>query len=185
MEAPKTKSDLLAKLEELGISAATIDHEAVFTVEQALPLVASMDGIFAKNLFLNDKKKNLYLYCAPHFIDTKLNELAKQVGVSGGFRFASEERLTEALGLKQGSVSVFGLINDPGQKVKLVLDRKFWEEESAGGSSEAEAEGGDAAQGGGEKCLLFHPLVNTATTGISIKGLKAFLNFTGHKPIIV
>ncbi|KAL8604353.1 hypothetical protein ACOMHN_028116 [Nucella lapillus] len=188
MDAPKTKSDLLAKLEELEITARTLDHDEVFTVDQALPLITSLDGIFAKNLFLNDKKKNFWLYCARHDVETKLNDLAKQVGAPGGFRFASEENLTKLLGLKQGSVTVFGLINDPEHKVKLILDRTLWEdgggEAPKGEAAEGEGDGG-AGKGGGEKSLLFHPLVNTATTAISVQGLKAFLAFTGHKPVIL
>lgn len=178
----------------------------VYTVEQALSHFSDQTGIFAKNLFLRDKKKSLWLYCAPHFVDIKLSDLAKKVGAPGGLRFADEEVLINTLGVRQGCVTVFGLVNDPDHKVKLILDQSFWEEEAnekAGaqeGSTAAEEQQGTKAMGDvnsgkgedehmdckndSERRLYFHPLVNSSSTGITVKGLKAFLEYTGHKPVI-
>ncbi|KAK3093114.1 hypothetical protein FSP39_011283 [Pinctada imbricata] len=116
------RNGLLTKLEEWGVKTNTVEHPEVFTVEQALPHVSSLEGMFAKNLFLRDKKKKLYLFCAPHNADVKLNDLSKLVGAPGGFRFADESVLYEKLGLRQGSVTIFGLINDRSNDVKLIID---------------------------------------------------------------
>ena len=137
----------------------------MFTVEQALPHVSCLNGEFAKNLFLKDKKKNLYLFCAPHDAQIKLNDLAKLVNATGGLRFSDETTLYEKLGLTQGAVTIFGLINDRNNDVRLVLDSRF--------------------VNGSIKKIYFHPMVNSASTGITPDDLKTFLKKTGHEPLIV
>lgn len=98
-------------------NSAFIFNSQVFTVEQALPHLENTEGKFAKNLFLKDKKKRLYLFCAPYDADIKLNDLAKLVGATGGLRFADASILEEKLGIQEGSVSVFGIINDTENEV--------------------------------------------------------------------
>ncbi|XP_050404884.1 prolyl-tRNA synthetase associated domain-containing protein 1 [Patella vulgata] len=159
------KEGLLSKLIDLDINADTIDHPAVFTVEEAIPHVAHLDGMFAKNLFMKDKKKKLWLLCAPHNADVKLNDLCKMVKASGSLRFADESVLLEKLGLRQGAVTLFGLINDTNKDVTLILDSRFTENVYPK--------------------IHFHPMVNSATTGITSEDLKKFIEHTGHKPIIV
>ena len=137
----------------------------VFTVEQALPHLTHFEGMFAKNLFLRDKKKRLYLFCAPHDADISLTDLARLVGAPGGLRLAAAEVLEEKLGLTQGAVTVFGLINDQYHDVKLILDHRLID--------------------GTYPRILFHPMINSATTAISPNGLKTFLAQTGHTPVQV
>ncbi|MDD3141537.1 MAG: YbaK/EbsC family protein, partial [Lachnospiraceae bacterium] len=67
--------------------------------------------------------------------------------------FASEERLETYLGLKQGSVSPFGLMNDVNHAVEFFIDK-------------------DLSR---EKRLGIHPLENTATVFLSYKDLDKFL----------
>lgn len=146
-------------------NSALIFNLQVFTVEQALPHLENTEGKFAKNLFLKDKKKRLYLFCAPHDADIKLNDLAKLVGATGGLRFADASILEEKLGIQEGSVSVFGIINDTENEVKLVLDQRLLDETYTK--------------------LGFHPMVNSATTSISPCDLKIFIDKTNHEPLIV
>ena len=137
----------------------------VFTVEQALPHLEKTQGKFAKNLFLKDKKKRLYLFCAPHDAEVKLNDLAKMVGATGGLRFADSTVLEEKLGIQEGSVTVFGIVNDTDNEVRLVLDQRLLDETYTK--------------------LWFHPMVNSATTSISPTDLKSFIDKTNHEPLIV
>ena len=134
-------------------------------MEQALPHLTSLEGKFAKNLFLRDKKKRLYLFCAAHDAKITLSDLAKRVGASGGLRLADETILQQKLGLTQGSVTVFGLINDQEHDVKLILDKSLID--------------------GTYSRVLFHPMVNSATTAISPRDLKLFLQHTGHTPVLI
>jgi Ala-tRNA(Pro) deacylase len=53
---PATPEDLFARLEGLGIETQTVNHEALFTVEQSRGLYERLSGAHTKNLFLIDKK---------------------------------------------------------------------------------------------------------------------------------
>lgn len=159
------RAGLEACLTDWGIPFDTVEHPEVFTVDQALPHVQHLEGIFAKNLFLKDKKKRLYLFCAPHNADIRLNDLMKLIGASGSLRFADETILQEKLGLTQGSVTMFGIINDKKNEVQLVLDRKLID--------------------GTYTKIYFHPMVNSASTGITPDGVNVFVEKCGHTPKLV
>ena len=125
----------------------------------------AMPGLHAKNLLVKDKKSGrLYLITARHDAVVQLNAMAKLVGAKE-LRFADPDTLMASLGVPQGSVTPFALMNDPQRAVTLVLDEQLWKE--------------------GDRTVNFHPLTNRATTGVTVKGLGAFLRSTGHEPLIV
>lgn len=53
-------------LKKLNIPYQVHDHVEVFTVDALMKYVGSMPGLHMKNLFLKDKKKNLYLLSTRH-----------------------------------------------------------------------------------------------------------------------
>ena len=55
---------LFARLEQLGIAQRTVEHPAVFTVEQAKALRGDLPGHHIKNLFLRNKKEEMWLVVA-------------------------------------------------------------------------------------------------------------------------
>ena len=55
---------LFARLEQLGIAQRTVDHPAVFTVEEAKALRGDLPGHHIKNLFLRNKKEEMWLVVA-------------------------------------------------------------------------------------------------------------------------
>ena len=59
--APATPADLFRRLDELDISHDTVEHAPVFTVEEAKDLRGKLDGAHTKNLFLYNKKKQMWL----------------------------------------------------------------------------------------------------------------------------
>lgn len=128
--------------------------------------VAGLPGLHAKNLFVKDKKSgHLFLITARHDAPVQLNQLAKAVGAKE-LRFADAETLLSSLGVEQGSVTPFALLNDAeARRVTFVLDGQLWDE--AAGS------------------VNFHPLTNEATTNITVSGFKMFLKATGHEPIVI
>ena len=81
-----------------------------------------------------------------------LEALGRTLG-AGTLSFASEERLEKYLGLKQGSVSPFGLMNDTDHAVEFFIDKSLSRCKSLG----------------------IHPLENTATVFLSFKDLDKFL----------
>ena len=89
-----------------------------------------------------------------------MNDLAKRLESPKGVRLADESVLFDKLGVKQGCVSPFALLNDTNVDVKFLLDD-------------------DLINGGHEK-LFFHPMENSASTAISPEDLVKFAEATGH-----
>ena len=159
---PASHQDLFALLDRLGIETRTVEHEAVFTVEQSRELEKDLPGGHTKNLFLKCKKGNIYLVVALHDAGIDLKSLPKRIG-SGRLSFGNADLLAELLGVVPGSVTPFALINDTGAKVNVILDAPMMEHET----------------------LNYHPLVNTATTAIKRDDLLRFIRATGHDPVIM
>ncbi len=155
-----TPEDLFARLDALGIAHVTHEHRPVFTVDEGRDLKASMPGGHSKNLFLKDKKGALFLLCALGETQIDLNAVSKLIG-AGRFSFGSAELLGEALGVTPGSVTIFALINDPDQRVRLLLDEALLAHDP----------------------VNFHPLRNDATTAISPGDLLRFLESVGRYPV--
>ncbi len=153
---------LLAWMAEQGIAQITHDHPAVFRVEEGLELKAAMPGAHTKNLFLKDKKGRLWLISARQDTVIDLKRAPKAIG-SDRLSFGNEALLYETLGLTPGSVTALGLINDPDHRVTFVLDKALW----------------DAG------IVNFHPLTNTATTGLAQADFRRFLALIGREPIVV
>ena len=131
----------------------------MFTVEAMLPYLKDVTGAVCKNLFLKDKKKNLYLLSAEHTKEVKMNDVAKKIGAKE-LRFADESLLFEKLGVTQGCVTAYALVNNPEKDVKFIVDKSLVD--------------------GSHPKVNFHPLVNTATTAISSQDFQKFLKLTGH-----
>ena len=134
----------------------------VFTVEQAARLRGEVAGGHTKNLFLRDKKYELYLVVALEDAEIDLKGLHRQLGASGRFSFGSSDLLREVWGVDPGAVTPLGAINDTQGRVTVVLDAAMMEHET----------------------LNYHPLVNTMTTSIARNDLVKFLQSTGHIPRI-
>jgi Ala-tRNA(Pro) deacylase len=155
--------DLFAYLDSLGIPHATVTHPPLFTVEQSRALRGQIAGGHSKNLFLRDKKGDLFLVVAQEDASIALKSLHRLLGASGRFSFGSAELMRETLGVEPGSVTPFAAINDPAGRVAVILDAAMMAND----------------------ILNFHPLRNTGTTAIPRDGLVKFLEATGHKPRIM
>lgn len=157
------KQELFSFFTENGINYDNIEHPEVFTVDAMMPYLTNVKGAIGKNLFLKDKKtKALYLLTANHDREVKLNDVSKAVGAKE-LRFADKDLMYEKLGVKEGCVTPFALINDKGNEVTLLVDKLL--------------------VGGEVETVSFHPLVNTSTTTISSKDFNKFLYLTRHKVI--
>lgn len=159
---PYDRDRLLALLERIGAQAVTHDHPAVFRVGEGEEIKAALPGAHTKNLFLKDKKGRLWLISAEQSTVIDLKRLPRVIG-SDRLSFGSAELLEETLGVTPGSVTAFALANDQERRVTFVLDRVL-----------AEADR-----------VNFHPLTNTATTGVAQAGFRAFLAEIGVAPLIV
>ena len=140
-------------LDKLGIKYEVVEHEPVHTMEDMDSLGLPEKGTLCKNLFLRDSKgKRHFLVTADEKTKIDLKALGRTLG-AGTLSLASEERLEKYLGLKQGSVSPFGLMNDTDHAVEFFIDKSLSRCKSLG----------------------IHPLENTATVFLSFKDLDKFL----------
>jgi Ala-tRNA(Pro) deacylase len=159
----RTKDEFLAFLDSIGVAHDTIDHPAVFRVGEGEDVKAAIHGTHTKNLFLKDAKDRLWLISAEDHAVIDLKRLHTVIG-SARLSFGNAALMEAALGVTPGSVTAFALVNDrAARRVTFVLDRTLAE----------------AAR------VNFHPLVNTATTGVSGEGFQRFLGAIGVEPIIV
>jgi Ala-tRNA(Pro) deacylase len=158
----KTRDDLFALFDSLGIAHRTLEHEAVHRVGEGDEIKAALPGGHTKNLFLKDAKGQLWLVSALQGARIDLKALPRAIG-SARLSFGSAELMAQTLGVTPGSVTAFGLINDAGHRVRFVLDA------------------GLAAS----DPVNFHPLTNTATTAISQADFRRLLAAIGVEALIV
>lgn len=156
-----TRDKLFSLLNQLGIEHKTTYHRPVFCVKDGEDIKSAIPGGHSKNLFLKDKHSEYFLICALGDTVIKLNNVHKALGC-GRLSFGSEEKLFEILGMTPGSVCLFALANDKEHQITLILDKRIFDNE----------------------LVNFHPLLNDATTTISIEGMKKFVKYWGGRAII-
>ena len=154
-----TRHELMRKLEELSIKTTNYDHEAVFTVAESDKVNQEIPGGHTKNLFLKDKKGNLFLVVTLSDAEINLKKIHSIIGGQGRVSFGNAELLEKVLGVKPGSVTPFSLINDQNLKVTPILDSEMMTHE----------------------LLNYHPLTNCATITIKRDDLVKFIQSCGHE----
>ena len=110
--------------------------------------------------FERDSEKAAVVIRQDTVIDLK--QAAGAMG-SGRLSFGNETLMFETLGVRPGSVTALGLINDVDHRVTFVLDRRLWE---AG-------------------VVNFHPLTNTATTALGQAAFRRFMALMDRQPIVL
>ncbi len=157
-----TQADLFAFFDAHGVDHITLEHPAVFRVDEGVEIKRRLSGTHTKNLFLKDAKGQLWLISAEQDARINLKRLPGLIG-SGRLSFGSAALMEATLGVTPGSVTAFALINDRDRQVRFVLDAALARAEQ----------------------VNFHPLTNTATTTISRNGFRAFLAALGVAPLVV
>lgn len=141
-------------------------HPPLFTIAEALEYWKDIDAVHCKNIFMRNHKGNRhYLASFECHKDLDIHSLEHMLH-QGKLSFASAERMERCLGLKPGSVSPFGLINDMnladadpkelfenGHRVKLYLDADLQNAQK----------------------ISFHPCDNSASVVVSNESFKKFL----------
>ena len=161
---PASRTDLLGLLASLNIDCETVDHPAIFTVEEGREYKKSMPGGHSKNLFVKDKKGMLYLAVASSDTKVDLVGLGKMLGAKGRLSFGKPELMTETLGVIPGAVTPFTLINESAKALQTVIV--------------------DSALMAFDP-VWFHPLENTASTALSPQDLLKFIGHCGFEPQIM
>ena len=153
---------VLEALKEMDINYEIITHPAAYTTEEADEYVKDREGVFSKTLLLSDKKdRDFYLIIIDDRKRLDIKKLSTLVGQR--LHFAKEEDLMNKMGLKPGSVSLFGLLNNKEKDIKVFIDKEVTK----------------------ENIINFHPNVNTATLFISIDNMFKFLDNLNFKYQII
>ena len=155
---------VFAALDSLGIPYIRFEHDATATMEDCAAVGKALHGTICKNLFLcNAQKTKFYLLLMPGHKKFKTKVLSKQIG-SARLSFADDDHMKEYLGLTPGSVSIMGLMNDPENHVKLLIDSDVLKDEYFG-------------------C---HPCINTTSMKLKTSDIiEKFLPSVHHEPTIV
>lgn len=163
-EGPKTRKMLFDYLDQLEVAHRTVDHPAIFTVEEGRDYKRDMPGGHSKNLFVKDKKGVLTLAVASSETRVDLVGLGKALGAKGRLSFGKPELMTKTLGVIPGAVTPFALFNDTAQALaQVVLDTHLLAHDP----------------------VWFHPLENTASTAVSAEDLVRFVKSCGFEPHIL
>lgn len=155
------ETKLYNDLKLLDIAFAVEEHQAVFTVDESRVVNARLPGAHTKNLFLKDNGGQFWLVTVPGEIRVDLKALPDTIR-SKRLSFGKAEDLLRLLGLRPGSVTPLGAMNDGSGEVRVVLDREL-----------AEA-----------AMVWVHPLRNTASLGLSGAELVRVLDSWHHNPRI-
>ena len=161
-ELPTTPEDLFEMLEDLGIEYSLHHHEPMFTVADGEEIEKNIPGTHCRNLFLRDKKKNMALIVAANETSLDMKKLAPIIDM-GRLSFGSKDRLWQYLGIRQGSVCPFTIVNDIGREVMLILDAYMMDQD----------------------IVNYHPLDNAMTIGLKPADLIEFIEAQGHPYKIV
>ena len=134
------------------------EHPAAPTIELARLYWRDDGSKHCKNLFFrNHKGDRHYLVVFDCDRNLAIRDLERRLR-QGKLSFASEQRMERYLGLRPGSVSPFGLINDTENHVHLFLDRNLRQQHS----------------------LSFHPNDNTGTIVIPQAEFIRYLDGCGN-----
>lgn len=173
-----TITKVLDFLTASGIAYEIYSHPSLFTIEEALEYWKKIDEshtdgtgpTHCKNLFMRNHKGNRhYLISFECHKDLDIHSLEHMLH-QGKLSFASPERMERCLGVKPGSVCLFGLIHDmnltdadpkelfeSGHRVKFFYDADLLK----------------------SRYVSFHPCDNTATVVISKDDFVRFLEIWG------
>lgn len=145
-------------LRELGIEFDYVEHPKAPTIEIAKKYWTNLDSTHCKNLFFRNHKGNrhyLVVFDCDH--DLAIHDLEKMLK-QGKLSFASEARMEKYLGLRSGSVSPFGLVNDEEHHVYVFLDKNLLK----------------------AKKLSFHPNDNRASLAIKLDDFIRYMDWVGN-----
>ena len=143
-------------LNELGISYRLEEHEAVFTVAESS--VKLPEKVPVKTLLVTDEKKERVWMVAMRGLNRlDMKALVRELGVKK-LQFVKPELVEGLVGVRPGSVSIFGLLHPGSKNLHVLFDASLM----------------------GEPELGFHPNDNTATVFLTPDDVQKVIAATGH-----
>jgi len=158
----KAEDKLYAIFDKLDITYETHEHPPIMTVDEGRDFHHKIPGMHCKNLFMKDKKGEIWLIVMPGDKRAHINQLQKIIGAAR-LSFGKPDLLLEILGITPGSVTPFALMNDTSRHVNVVLDEDMMEADM----------------------VNYHPLRNNASTSLKPSDLLKFIKNLSYEPQIV
>jgi Ala-tRNA(Pro) deacylase len=150
------QKELYDLFHELNIEFDYYEHPAAPTIEEAMKYWVDIEATHCKNLlFRNHKGDKHYLVILDHRQTLDIHDLEKRLK-QGKLSFASEQRMGKYLGIKPGSVSPFGLINDKEKHVHIFFDENLKKSDR----------------------ISFHPNINTASLVLKYTDFIRLMDWT-------
>jgi len=154
----ESREKVYGVLNNLDINFEVFEHPPLDTIEIAQKYWKDIDSIHCKNLFFrNHKGKKHYLVIIKDTTPFSIHSLEQKLK-QGKLSFASEKRLDKYLGVKPGSVSPFGLINDNDHHVHIFMDEQLQYADN----------------------ISFHPNDNTASLVVKFNDFIKYLDSLGN-----
>lgn len=134
------------------------EHPEAPTIEIAAQYYRGEGTTLCKNLFFRNHKGNKhYLVILNSHYQLDIHDLEHRLH-QGKLSFASEQRMEKYLGVRPGSVSLFGLLNDANHEVILFMDKTLLNCEK----------------------VSFHPNDNRASLVISVADMLKTIELCGN-----
>ena len=146
------------RLQELGIPFDVVEHPPAFTTEQADSYIEGIEGVRTKSMFLTNKKKTQYYLLIMDDQKSLDMDLFKDLVSANRIRMASADSLFEKMQLPPGTVSPFGLLNNPERDIQVYFDKDIVSEDT----------------------MTFHPNTNEKTIFVAIQDIFKFLTHLGY-----
>ena len=146
------------KLQELGIPFDVVEHPPAFTTEQADSYIEGIEGVRTKSMFLTNKKKTQYYLLIMDDQKSLNMDLFKDLVSANRIRMASADSLFEKMELPPGTVSPFGLLNNPERDIQVYFAKDIVTED----------------------IMTFHPNTNEKTIFVATQDLFKFLTHLGY-----
>lgn len=146
-------------LTKKNIEFETVEHGAVWTMDELQDVEIPHKEADAKNLFIrDDKKKNYFLITVRGNKRLDLKAFRKMYETRP-LKFCDDAELKAKLDLFAGAVSPFGILNNEERDVKFFMDEDFLKDDGLIG---------------------IHPNDNTATVFLQAKDLQQILTEHGN-----
>lgn len=116
-------------LSENNIEFSRVDNDEAVTMEDCIEIDKALDMKTVKTLFLcNRQKTQFYLFVTEGDKPFVTKDFSSALGISR-VSFASAEMLDEIIGTKVGATTIFGVLREQAQEVRVVFDKAVCESE--------------------------------------------------------
>ena len=123
------QQQVYATLQKLNIPFERVDTAPAINMEDCIMIDKKLHMKTVKTLFLcNRQQTNFYLFVTTANKPFITKDFSSAMGVAR-LSFASEALLQQKLGVKIGAATIFGVLLDPDNEVRVVIDKDILSEE--------------------------------------------------------